>query len=352
MLQIKNGIAAAMNALGGCGADTTVRRAVCELKALKPKPKTETEPKAETAEALERTISAIVCTIGKSDKLINAVRSLENQTLPRNEYEIIVVCSGAELGSETLEKLGGAGIISVPEPGLSKARNAGAAAAGGAFLTYIDDDAVAAPNLLESALDSFLSHKNAAIIGGRVLLRRPLPDIVLSGHEALWSEFDIPGGKYREAKFQYEFPFGANFSVRHDFLKKVGGFDERYGRVGNDYAGGEETALCFRALNAGYRIGLEPRCSVLHDVDESRFTREHIRRTTEAGIMTTARLYQDGLSRSAWDLPYARERIRIAEKELRRLIRRGADELEIFYKECERDGFVKLAQSLEKQKNG
>ncbi len=351
MFQIKNGIAAAMSALGANGADTAVRRAVCELKALKPKPKAETETKVETADTLDRSISAIVCTMGKSDKLINAVRSLESQTLPQNEYEIIVVCSGAELKSETLGKLGGAKIISVPEPGLSKARNAGAAV-GGAFLTYIDDDAVADPNLLETVRNSFLSHKNAAIIGGRVLLRRPLPDIVLNGHEALWSEFDIPGDKYREAKFQYEFPFGANFSVRHDFLEKASGFDERYGRVGNDYAGGEETALCFMAQNMGHKIGLEPRCSVLHDVDEGRFTREHIRRTTEAGIMTTARLYQDGLSRSAWDLPYARERIKIAEKELRRLSRKGADELEIFYKECERDGFVKLAQSLEKQKNG
>ena len=219
-------------------------------------------------------------------------------------------------------------------------------------MTYIDDDAIAAPNLLENVRAAFSAHKDAAIIGGRVLLRRPLPDIVLSGHEALWSEFDIPGGKYREARFQYEFPFGANFSVRRDFLKRAGGFDERYGRVGNDYAGGEETALCFKAQNMGYRIGLEPRCSVIHDVDGSRFTREHIRRTTEAGIMTTARLYQDGLSRSAWDLPYARERIKIAEKELARLDRKGADELEIFYKECERDGFVKLAQCLEKQKNG
>ncbi len=351
MFQIKNGIAAAMSAIGANGADTAMRRAFCELKALKPKPKAEAEPKAETAETYDKTISAIVCTMGKSDKLINAARSLESQTLPRDEYDIIVVCSGAELKSETLKELGGAKIISVPEPGLSKARNAGAAV-GGAFLTYIDDDAVAAPDLLENVLATFLPHKNAAIIGGRVLLRRPLPDIVLSGHEALWSEFDIPGGKYREAKFQYEFPFGANFSVRHDFLKKAGGFDERYGRVGDDYAGGEETALCFKAQNMGYKIGLEPRCSVLHDVDGSRFTREHIRRTTEAGIMTTARLYQDGLSRSAWDLNYARERIKIAEKELRRLRRKNADELEIFYKECERDGFAKLAQSLEKQKNG
>ncbi len=347
----KNTISSALGALDGAGLGTAARRIVCELRALKPRAKKSAAHDAKAVGAIGPEMSAIVCTLGKSEKLISAVRSLENQTLPRGEYEIIVVSSGGRLDAELEKKLGGARIITVPEAGLSRARNAGAAVAGGMYLTYIDDDAIAAPDLLESVRGAFRAHKNAGVIGGQVLLREPPRDIVLSGHEDLWSEFRIPGKKYREAKFQYDFPFGADFSVLHAFLDEAGGFDLRYGRVGHDYAGGEETALCFKALSLGYRIGLEPKCRVLHDVDESRFTREHVARTIEAGIMTARRLFEDGYSRSDWDLSYALERVSIAEREIKRLRKRGAEELEIFYKECERNGFEKLARVIEKRQN-
>lgn len=353
MKQSKNALLTALGAIGGAGAGpgTAARRIICELRALKPRATKSVVPEAKAVGAIGPEMSAIVCTLGKSEKLISAVRSLENQTLPRGEYEIIVVSSGGRLDAELEKKLGGAKIITVPEAGLSRARNAGAAAAGGIYLTYIDDDAIAAPDLLESVRGAFRAHKNAGVIGGQVLLRRPLPEIVLSGHEDLWSEFRITGNRYREAKFQYEFPFGADFSVLHAFLDEAGGFDLSYGRVGDDYAGGEETALCFKARALGYRIGLEPKCRVLHDVDEGRFTREHIARTIEAGIMTTRRLFEDGYSRSDWDLAYALSRADIAEKEIARLRGRGADEPEIFYKECERDGFKKLARVIENRQS-
>ena len=349
MKQSKNGILTAVSALGGrrAGLSVILRRCACEAKSYKFKPLIKAKAEMKTSTKYELKISAIVCTYNRQEKLIKAVSSLMNQTLSRDKYEIIVVNNGGELSVETAEKLIGTRIINEPKPGLTYARNTGAVAAEGEFLTYIDDDAIAEPNMLEEILNAFLNHENAGIIGGQIWLRSPKREIVLDGHEDLWSEFRIPGKKYREVSRQYEFPFGANFSVRHSMLDEAGGFDERYGRTGSDYAGGEETALCFKALNMGYKIGLEPNSVVWHDVDESRFTREHIRRTMAAGIFTTCRLYKDGYSRSAWDRSYALERVNIAEAEIEKLRRRGADELEIFYKECERDGFIELAQSLE-----
>ena len=174
MKQSKNALLTALGAIGGAGAGpgTAARRIICELRALKPRATKSVVPEAKAVGAIGPEMSAIVCTLGKSEKLISAVRSLENQTLPRGEYEIIVVSSGGRLDAELEKKLGGAKIITVPEAGLSRARNAGAAAAGGIYLTYIDDDAIAAPDLLESVRGAFKAHKNAGVIGGQVLLRR------------------------------------------------------------------------------------------------------------------------------------------------------------------------------------
>lgn len=338
------------NALGGMrtGLWLMLRKCLCEIKSYKVSVKRKSAVKI-TSDKYYLPVSAIVCTYNRPKKLLNAVNSLINQTLDKRAYEIVVVNNGAELDFDIVQKLSGVRIISESRLGLSAARNAGAKAAKGKYLVFIDDDAVAEPDMLENIKNAFENHKKAGIIGGQIKLRQPTPDIVLNGHEDLWSQYTVPFKNYREISRQYEFPFGANFSVRHSALDAVGGFDERYGRNGGDFAGGEETALCFKMLNSGFKIGIEPRSVVWHDVDSNRFTKEHIRRTITAGILTTHRLYRDGYSKSNWDKPYAEERIRIAEKEIERLKSIGADELEIYYKECERNGFSELVQRLERE---
>ncbi len=339
------------NALGGMrtGLWLMLRKCFCELKSYNAGAKRKSAVKVNSGK-YSLPVSAIVCTYNRPKKLLNAVNSLINQTMDDKDYEIIVVNNGSEFAIDTVQKLSGVRIISESRLGLSNARNAGARAAKGEYLVFIDDDAVAEPDMLENVKNAFVNHKRAGIIGGLIKLRQPTPDIVLNGHEDLWSQYTAPFKKYREVSRQYEFPFGANFSVRHSVLDAVGGFDERYGRNGGDFSGGEETALCFKMLNSGFRIGIEPKSVVRHDVDLSRFTKEHIRRTITAGILTAHMLYRDGYSKSNWDKPYAEERIRIAEKEIERLKSIGAGELEIYYKECERDGFSELVQRLECEK--
>lgn len=331
--------------MAGSGIMLLLRRALCELRSCRPGAVRRRRLRA-GENGYEPIVSAIVCTYNREDKLLAAVRSLLEQT--GAEYEVIVVNNGKPFCNRVLNELSRVKIINEGRTGLSHARNAGAAAARGEYLTFIDDDAVAEPGLLECVRRTFEEHKKAAVIGGLILLGSK-PPIVLPGYEALWSEFTVPYEKYREVSMQYEFPFGANFSVRHSVLDAMGGFDLRYGRTGSDYAGGEETALCFKALSCGYRIGIQPQAVVRHMVDDSRFTREHIRRTLRAGIFTTRRLYIDGYSPYNWDKSYAMRRIKLAEDEMARLRRGGADELEIYYKECERDGFCALVREIEKE---
>lgn len=297
-------------------------------------------------------MSVIVCTYNRTEKLKTAVVSLINQTLDL-PYEIIIVNNGGEINEKEYTGISGADVRVVTEKrrGLSCARNTGGRAAKGKFLVYADDDIRADKHLLERIYSAFLGHRNLGIVGGQIVLetQEPRPEIILEGHETLWSEYTVGYKKFREVSRQYEFPFGANFSVEHGLFDAVGGFDERYGRVGDNYAGGEETAMCFKALHAGYKIGIEPSAVVYHCVDENRFTKEHVRHTIRAGIFTTQKLYEDGYSPSIWDEKYIRKRAEIARAELEKLKKSGETEKRIFYKECEKDAFEELGEKLRKE---
>lgn len=295
-------------------------------------------------------ISVIICTYNRPNPLLTALGSIAAQSFS-GSFEIIIVNNGDPLPAEATARIAeieNARVITESRRGLSYARNAGAKAAAGRILVYLDDDIRADSALLGHIFSAFEAHKRVGIVGGQIILEppEPRPDIILSGHEALWSEYTVGYRKYREISRQYEFPFGANFSIRHDVLDRAGGFDTRYGRVGNDYAGGEETALCFKTLSMGCKIGIEPRAVVYHLVAADRFTPEHIRRTIRAGILTTYQLCKDGYSPSVWDERYIRERIKIARAELDRL-NKTDDTLGIFYKECEINAFEELSENIE-----
>ncbi len=340
-----------LNAAGGkiINIRLWIKKLICDLKSYKRRNIKKTAPRLIADNKYPLDISVIVCTYNRPKKLANAVKSLCGQTLPSEKYEIIIVNNGEELNN-TFEEYNDCNIKIIKEErkGLTYARNLGASVSNGKYLVYIDDDAIAEPRLLETIKNAFDAHSNAGIIGGQIILKtpEPKPNIILEGKETLWSEYTVPYTKYREINKQYEFPFGANFSVRHNIFNAVGGFDESYGRVGNNYAGGEETVLCFKVLNCGCKIGIEPKAVVYHDVDKTRYTKEHIKETIKAGIFTTYRLYKDGYSPAAWDKNYALERIKIAEREIEKLIKSNADELELYYKECEKNGFIELADSI------
>ena len=120
-----------------------------------------------------------------------------------------------------------------------------------------------------------------------------------------------------------------------------------YGRVGNDFAGGEETALAFKMLQTGYGIGLQPRAKVLHRVDHSRFSHEHVKKTIRAGVVTTYRFFCDLHTDIGWTKRYVKSQIKITEKEIKILTRKKADSLDIFYKKSYHDAWERLLEYME-----
>ena len=320
----------------GVGIRKAFNEVLSYRKADRGKRKTATEKR-------EIALSFIICTTCKCKGLIASVESAISQTANTEDYEVIVVINGD--GHADLPHC--VKVIQEEKKGISFARNCGAENARGEILLYMDDDAIADKNLVKIMIDTFDRHRETGVIGGQICTVFPenSREVVLAGKEGLWSNYTVPYKRFRHVKEQYELPYGACFAVRHQVFKEVGGFPTDYGRVGDNYAGGEETVLCLKAQKTGWKTGVQPLAVVEHIIDEKRVTKEHVRQTIRAGILTSYRLIQDGYLSYSWDERYIRERIKIAEKEMSGFFRCG-ENLKFFYKECERDAFAELLKEI------
>lgn len=327
-----------------CGLILALRKGANEL--LRRENRKSAASVSKTVRSGKALLSVIICTANRGTLAFETANSILKQDFDPKKREIIIVNnSDTPLPKDSLPH--GVICIDEPTPGLSRARNSGARAAKGEYLLYMDDDAVACDGLAHAMYNAFENHPKCAIIGGQIFLKTPTPtpEIFLEGKEALWSAYTVPYTTFREIREQYEFPYGACFGIRRSALLALGGFPESYGRTGDNFAGGEETALCFAALGNGMKIGIEPSAAAEHRVSPDRFTAEHVRHTIREGIITTHRLFRDGYTSCGWTAAYIRERIKITEAELNRLEKHGKT-LAAFYKKCELDAFYELNNTV------
>lgn len=114
-------------------------------------------------------ISVIVCTYNGSRNISNCLRSLLDQSIPRNDYEVIVVddCSN-DPTPQMLQEFDVTKIRNETNSGLSYARNAGLAAARAPIVAFTDDDCVADHNWLEMLLTKF-DDSDVVGVGGKIM---------------------------------------------------------------------------------------------------------------------------------------------------------------------------------------
>lgn len=250
--------------------------------------------------------SVILCTYRRSDRLARALASVLAQDFDPARFEVIVVDNGQEHAAiaEVLQQCRAAAgeeagpavrLLHAPVTGLSHARNAGLAAARGRCLLFLDDDAVADPDWVAVMVAAFDAHPDAGVIGGRIVLHDPAPAPPWWRPEwrGYWSHFDPGHAGYHQAAGWWEFPWGANWGARRTALLQSGGFRTAYGRVGNDFGGGEELVAGQIAVSLGWTVGVEPRSRVLHDVEPARFTWQHVQRTIRAAMHVDYQMQRD-----------------------------------------------------------
>lgn len=224
-------------------------------------------------------ISAIICTHNRDTYLGAAIDSLLAQNFTA-AFEIVVVDNASNDSTRDVveTRLADARLRYVYEPitGLSVARNTGAKVACSDILAYLDDDAVASPQWLQTLYDAYKSNLKLAIAGGKVtLLWAPNlhpPRWLSSGLAGNLGAYDL-GEQVMYVDRPSLTPRGLNYSIRRSFLDQVGGFDLNLGRVGKNLLSNEELRMTELALERGWQVAYLPDALVAHNVAPERLNR-------------------------------------------------------------------------------
>ena len=252
-------------------------------------------------------ISAIICTHNRPSYLKKAVQSLVGQTLPKHEYEVIVVDNASTDDTKAVFEgfLHVQNLRYIYEPilGLSQARNTGWQNAKGSYTAYIDDDAIACPEWLERIVHAFDTVKPApGSVGGKVapIWEAPRPEWLPKELETALTIIDW-SDEPRFLSDEKEFLVGANVAYPRKILEETGGFSTNLGRKGKNLLSNDEILLkrYLRRQNLGSYY--DPGICVQHHVvperlQKSWFYRRYLWQGISDEIMTS--LEASGTGRS------------------------------------------------------
>ncbi|MGW1319082.1 glycosyltransferase family 2 protein [Streptomyces sp. NPDC002426] len=239
--------------------------------------------------------SVVICvyTEERWQDILDAVASVRAQSLPAGEILLVVDHNPALLRRLTEEFGDGPGVrvlANAGPRGLSAGRNTGIAAARGAVVAFLDDDAVAEPDWLRR-LDQGYDDPEVMAVGGRTL-----PSWA-SGRRPVWfpEEFDwVVGCSYRglpPGRARVRNVLGGNASFRRTAFDAAGGFATGIGRDGDKRPlGGEETELCIRLSRA------LPHAVLL--IDDRAVIRHKVPGARERFGYFRTRTYAEGLSKA------------------------------------------------------
>jgi glycosyltransferase involved in cell wall biosynthesis len=201
-------------------------------------------------------VSVVVASHGRQLRLRWLLNALEEQTLERGRWDLVVVHDyDADTARRVIEghPLSAAGTLRhvAIEPGTgspSRQRNIGWQAALGGLIAFTDDDCRPEPEWLEALLAA-AGRSPGAVVQGRTRAEPYEREILNAPHvRTLWID---PVGPYAQT---------ANILYPRDLLERLGGFDERA-------IAGEDVGLSLRARAAGAAIAAAPDAVVNHAVE-------------------------------------------------------------------------------------
>jgi glucosyl-dolichyl phosphate glucuronosyltransferase len=233
-------------------------------------------------------VSVILCTYSRARALGVTLRALDEQVVPTGlKWELLVIDNKSPDGTRAVvEAFAASARIEVryffeARQGLSHARNAGIARAGGAIIAFTDDDVSPAPDWVAN-VTAVMRETDADIVSGRILPQwehPPPPWLVgrpfLHGAYAIMEHAE-PGEVVAFRKLPRV--WGANMAFRRGVFATAGVFDADRGVRGGKLYGGEEWELVKRALAGGRRAFYDPRLVVWHRIPAHRMRRRYVSR--------------------------------------------------------------------------
>lgn len=236
-------------------------------------------------------LSVIIPTSNRPEMLAAVLDSLRTQVPVTFGWEIIVVDNGQGDAAERVVQEQQQAVpvpvqcVSEPRPGLHHARHRGAACAMGQYLSFLDDDVIAAPTWVAGV--GRQSRGAVDAIAGRVLPRWdcPPPKWLVRMPTCL-NNLSLLDHGARPGEIEAERAVGCNLTISKQALYELGGFHpDGFPPALIRYRGDGENGLMRKFAQRGLRCAYEPEALVWHCISATRVRLEyHIARAFNQGI--------------------------------------------------------------------
>ena len=168
-------------------------------------------------------ISVVVPVLDMADSIGPCLDALVAQSLPPDQFEVIVVDNGSTDGTREVVQRYPVRLLHEPAPGACRARNTGIRASTGAFVAFTDADCVPTRGWLRH-LARAAAHPEVDVVAG--------PLAVLDPERSLLSRYSATVGQYDPARTLAHpaFPYAVtgNVCIRRSVLDAVGLFNPAF----------------------------------------------------------------------------------------------------------------------------
>ena len=228
---------------------------------------------------VEVSISVVIATHNRANYLMQALEGLAHQTLPHEEFEVLVVDNNSTDETKQVVTLFAKTNSFVKylyelRIGSNIARNTGLRQAMGKYVAFLDDDAVPSPFWLENIIKAFNSQTLLGIVGGKVdpVWEKERPKWIQGKLLKALSILDY-GNSPRFLK-ENEFFFSVNMAFKRELLEQFGGFETGVSRAGKNLLTNDEIPITIKIRKAGFRLYYDPSILVNHIIPEIRLTHQ------------------------------------------------------------------------------
>lgn len=246
------------------------------------------------------TVSIVIPTFNRKDKLLRLISSLLDSSYPVGQQDIIVVNdrSTDETATAVTKAFPGVHLINNLEEGfISRARNIGIKASKGKYVLLIDDDNVVDRNCIGELVGTFTEDPEGEVgIVGPIMCYYGQKDVIWCAgvHRNMatsLTEFvgrgEVDRGQYQGLLHSLDFPNA--FMVSREVFEKAGLFDEQAFPI--HY---EEADLGERARRKGFKVVCNPLAKTWHDIQAPRKGDD---RTRTHHLQNDIRAYYSGRNR-------------------------------------------------------
>jgi GT2 family glycosyltransferase len=210
-------------------------------------------------------VSVVIPVYGKLPYTLACLRSLARHGAEA-PFEVIVVDDASPDGSAaTLARIDGLRLLrNERNLGFVGSSNAGAAAARGDYLLFLNNDTQLTPGWLDALLACFAERPDCGIAGSRLVYpdgRLQEAGGLVFADAACWNvgRFEPRDAPAYRVRRRADYVSGAALMIPRELFEAVGGFDERY--APGYY---EDTDLGFAVRAAGREVYYEPASTVIH----------------------------------------------------------------------------------------